>query len=814
MFRDRRNQAREIIFMSEAKTIKEPPAASTGGFRFWHALLSVAVSLLLLALFSHNADDLAVLEGGRIGALKNWIGPAGAHTARLLLYLFGLAAYPLLLLMVVCLLRSLLRIPTRRHGYLGALIAVTIGTTMLLAMWPERFAELTAPLGIGRAEVPSSALSGGVLGQKLAAPPDSAMPGVLTGTIGMIGATIVALSFLLIGGIFLFLADWLSVWQQWRAASQQPGSTTEELGNRREQRERLRRDREERLRREQEAVAATPALEPPGAEVAEKSSELRMEPEPVLVAAKGTTKRPSRRATPPPTRPGAADYRLPPLNLLEPAKSGDVGENSETIKRNQEILQSTLDSFGLDATVTGAVSGPRVTRYEISPEPGVKVEKITAISNNIAMDLEAKSIRVLAPIPGKNAVGVEVPNRTMFAVMLKEIMETDAWKNTKAEIPIILGKEVSGNVAVTDLAKAPHLLIAGATGSGKSVCINTLLMSLLYRFTPDELGLILVDPKVVEFEVYKTLPHLLSEVVNDPKKVPRALRWAIGEMERRYRILAKVGVRNLASFNARAVPKEPVLDDNGEAIPPHLPFIVIVIDELADIIMLAKQEVETYIARLAQKARAVGIHMVLATQTPRKDIITGIIKANLPTRIAFQVRSLVDSRVILDQKGAESLLGRGDMLFIPPGSANLERLQGPMVLDKEITAVVNFVSAQMEPRFIDAVVAEDEDEEDLPGLDEERADQDAPPLSPADLAPAIRKFLQPGDDETFARALEVVLTEGKASTSYIQRRLKIGYNRAADLIDIMEKRGLIGPQPASSANREILVELDAVERDD
>jgi len=795
--------------------------------RIWRALIfSLLVVLLLLALASHHAADLAVLEGGSDGALHNWIGPAGAQTARLLLYLFGVAAYPLLLLLIICALRPLLPVPTRRQGYLAALIAVIFGVTVLFGMWPETMVGITERLGIGHAGAPKSALSGGVIGQRLAAPLDSVSPGILTGTIGTVGALITALVFLVSGGVFLIIADWVPVWQAWRAARQARQAVSDEFDARREMREKLRRDREDRLRREQEQQAAAAATAPPPPPPPPPPPVAEPEPEPEDAAEpppSQTTiamptqsvsvpaRRPARRAVPASNRPGSAEYRLPPVNLLEAGKSSDPGESAEAIRRNQEILQATLDSFGLDATVTGAVSGPRVTRYEISPEPGLKVEKFSQISNNIAMDLQAKSIRVLAPIPGKNAVGVEVPNRTMLPVTLRSIMESDAWRQSKAEIPVILGKDVSGNVVITDLTKAPHLLIAGATGSGKSVCINTLLMSLLYRFTPEELGLILVDPKVVEFEVYKTLPHLLTEVVNDPKKVPRALRWAIGEMERRYRVLAKVNVRNLSSFNARAVPKEPVLDDDGEAIPAHLPFIIIVIDELADIMMLAKAEVETYIARLAQKARAVGIHMVLATQTPRKDIITGVIKANLPTRIAFQVRSVVDSRVILDQKGAESLLGSGDMLLIPPGSANLERLQGPMVSDKEIAEVVKFAAAQMAPSFIEAVVAEDEEDGTLPGLGEE---PEAGTAATADLAPALRKYVQPGDDENFVRALEVVLMEGKASTSYIQRRLKIGYNRAADIIDTMEKRGIVGPQPASGANREILAEVESVARDD
>jgi S-DNA-T family DNA segregation ATPase FtsK/SpoIIIE len=420
------------------------------------------------------------------------------------------------------------------------------------------------------------------------------------------------------------------------------------------------------------------------------------------------------------------------------------------------------------------------------------------------MDLQATSLRILAPIPGKNAVGVEVANKTSTAVAIRSMMESESWTKGRQNIPIILGKDVTGKVEVADLAKSPHLLIAGSTGSGKSVCMNTLIVSLLYHFPPSDLRLIMVDPKVVEFEVYKTLPHLITPIVNDPHKVPAALRWAINEMERRYKVLSKVGVRNLEDFNSRKPSPEEILDDDGKPISDKLPYIVILIDELADIMMLAKAEVETSIARIAQKARAVGIHMVLATQTPRKDIITGVIKANLPSRVAFRVGSIVDSRVILDGKGAEKLLGQGDMLFLPPGSADLDRIQGSWVSDEEIKAVVNFVSDQAEQEFFDGVTADEDASANNSG-----GATDSNAASAMSASPAIAKYLRPDDDDNMKRALEVILMEGKASTSYVQRRLKIGYNKAADIIDQLEERGIIGPAPSTGgANREILVDVD------
>ncbi|UDQ97212.1 DNA translocase FtsK 4TM domain-containing protein [Lentisphaerota bacterium WC36G] len=498
-----------------------------------------------------------------------------------------------------------------------------------------------------------------------------------------------------------------------------------------------------------------------------------------------------------------SEFILPPVSML--SKGAEVKTvNEAEIEQAGMVLQETLESFKVEGQVTNIISGPRVTRYEVSLASGVKVEKVTAIANNIAMDLAAESIRILAPVPGRKAVGVEVPNPSPSAVFMRNLMECDYWQNNKSDIPIVLGKDVAGKPVITDLAKTPHLLIAGATGSGKSVCMNTLIMSLLFKFSPEDLRLIMIDPKVVEMEMYTSLPHLITPVVNDPQKVPIALRWAVNEMEKRYRTLAKARVKNLNGYNSRDLSGEPVYDDNGEELPEKLPYLVIIVDELADVMMTdAKSDVETSIARIAQKGRAAGIHIVIATQRPSTNIITGVIKANLPTRIAFRVGSLVDSRVILDQKGAETLLGRGDMLFIPPGSANLERIQGAMVEDSDIEKVVEFVSGQVEQRFNDNVVA-NEDAQDENGSN--AADAFNNSIDDAvDISPIVAKYLQSGDSELMQKALEITLLERKVSTSYIQRRLRIGYNRAAEIIDSLEERGIVSPPLPGGSKREILV---------
>ena len=810
-------------------------------FKFRHAFLIIFVLLLLLSLFSHSPVDLAVLDGGYKAPIQNWIGPVGARISKFLLLYFGIAAYPLLIFAIVCALRPLIPIPTKRKGYVGAVIAVIFGISIIFGMFPEQLCNITQNLGIGHTKAPNSALSGGVIGQTLAAPENSPTPGFIRHYIGSVGTFVVGAVFAITGIFFIWFADWQLLITQIMIRKKEKDLSKEKFvskqaedKNQSEKIELIKDIQEEpkelsKIEKARQLLKARHRKETNSSQNEEKSQENPEEKgsgTPVQAVLndldsveeiKSSVATPSLHAAPVITteadnpqikvkttnRISYSNYQLPPLALLKKQPS-PAFDDKDFVQEKIEILQATLDSFNIDATVSGAVVGPRVTRYEITPEPGVKVEKITTLSNNIAMDMEATSIRIMAPIPGKNSVGVEVPNPKASIVTLRGMFEDSAWANSKAQIPIILGKNVSGDVMVTDLAKAPHLLIAGATGSGKSVCMNTLLMSLLYRFSPDDLRLIMVDPKVVEFEIYKTIPHLITPIVNDPHKVPYALKWAINEMERRYRVLSKVGVRNLESFNARKINNSasPILDHEGNPIPPKLPFIVILIDELADIMMIAKADVETSIARIAQKARAVGIHMVLATQTPRKDIITGVIKANLPTRIAFRVGSLMDSRVILDRKGAEMLLGAGDMLFLPPGSAELERIQGSWVTDDEIKTAVDFISDQAEQEFMNGVT--DNPEEAAEAVTKADINTAQSPFENSILA----KYFKPDDDDNFKKALEIVLRERKASTSYIQRRLKIGYNKAADIIDKLEAREIIGPQSSSGSNREILVEED------
>jgi DNA segregation ATPase FtsK/SpoIIIE, S-DNA-T family len=502
------------------------------------------------------------------------------------------------------------------------------------------------------------------------------------------------------------------------------------------------------------------------------------------------------------------NYEFPPLTLLKDQAPASSDGSDDEYAKNMADLVRILGEFGVTVTPGEIHVGPVITCYEVAPAPGVRVEKIAGLDKNIALGMRAQSVRILAPIPGKAAVGVEIPNRIPTPVGMREILESEDWVSAKAEIPVALGKDVSGKPLISDLAKMPHLLIAGATGSGKSVCINSIIASIVYRKSPKDLRLIMVDPKVVELKIFNTLPHMLIPVVTEPKKVPAALKWLLGEMEQRYQIFAKVGVRNIAGFNGRkksAAPEFPAEDsqpsldgvdplamDDGLEIPERLPYIVAIIDELADLMMVAPAEIETSIARLAQLARAAGIHLIIATQRPSVNVITGVIKANLPSRIAFQVASQVDSRTILDGKGADTLIGRGDMLFSPPGSSRLVRAQGAFVSDEEVQDVVEFLKKNGPPQYASSV-QQQIDRDASEGDDDAKGDDD-------DL----------GDDEDlFNQALDVIKSTKRASTSMIQRRLRIGYNRAARIMDLMEDKGIVGPENGSSP-REILKDLDSM----
>ena len=514
----------------------------------------------------------------------------------------------------------------------------------------------------------------------------------------------------------------------------------------------------------------------------------------------------------PPQKKG--DYVFPPLSLLAPAQSRQSDSDEFHQERAQQLV-NTLAEFGVKVTPTEIHPGPVITRYEVTPAPGVRVEKIVNLDKNLALSLKADGVRIIAPVPGKGTVGIEVPNRQPAGVCLREIIESRAWADSKAEIPVVLGKDVTGKPMVVDLTKMPHALIAGSTGAGKTVCINAIIASLLYKLSPDELRFIMVDPKIVEMQVFNDLPHMLVPVVTHPKKVPAALKYLIGEMEKRYRMFAQIGARNIAGFNAKILqdedqaakaeeleaemsPEERAATSNiqvprdaglMEIEKKKLPYIVCIIDELADLMLVAPADIETCVARLAQLARAAGIHLILATQRPSVNVITGVIKANLPCRIAFKVASKVDSRTILDQGGADALIGRGDMLFVPPGSANLVRAQGALVSDEEINQLVAFLNkANGAPELADDVQAQIEAGGEEDGEEGEEDDG-------------------AWDDQLVPQALDVLRATKRASTSMLQRRLKIGYNRAARIMEILEGEGIVGPENGYSP-REILKDLD------
>ena len=522
------------------------------------------------------------------------------------------------------------------------------------------------------------------------------------------------------------------------------------------------------------------------------------------------------------------DYQLPGLDLLdEPNPAEGAAADPEELLKVQAIVIDTLAQFGIAVAPGDITRGPTITRYEVYPAKGVRVDKIVSLERDIARATRAERINILAPIPGKDTVGIEIANNRKQKVAFRELLESEDWLlHAKAKIPLVLGKDVYGKAILGDLAAMPHLLVAGTTGSGKSVCINSIIASILYRFKPEELRFIMIDPKVVEMQIYNTLPHLVIPVVTDPKKVLLALRWVIDEMEKRYKIFAKTGVRNITSFNARPKPKSQQEldaeadaaaetreretapweegDENAETVneeeivkPPvrvrrddeiqipegPMSYIVVIIDELADLMQTAPADVESAIARITQMARAAGIHMIVATQTPRADVITGVIKANIPTRIAFQVASGLDSRIILDEKGAERLLGQGDMLYQPPGTSRMTRAQGVFVTDEEIHRLVEFVSRQSTPDF------DQEIHERLSGEGTEAEE------------------VSEEDEELVQKCIEIMKQENKASTSLFQRRLRLGYTRAARVVDILEQRGYVAAGEGAKP-REILVNLD------
>ena len=483
-------------------------------------------------------------------------------------------------------------------------------------------------------------------------------------------------------------------------------------------------------------------------------------------------------------------FVLPSLDLLDKAEIRNTRMKKESLIMNSRILEKKLADFGVEGSVTEVKPGPVITMYELEPASGVKINKITNLSDDLALALKARSVRIVAPIPGKAAIGIEIPNYERESVCLRDVLDSEEFLESKYQLPIVLGKNIAGRPVITDLARMPHLLIAGTTGSGKSVSLNAMICSILFKTAPDEVKFIMIDPKRLELSGYEGIPHLLNPVVTNPKEASQVLKWTVDEMERRYAAIADVGVKSIERYN-RLVEKEqiaikkqmsglssPVSGEKTATVPEKLPYIIVVIDELADLMMVAQRNVETSLARLAQMARAAGIHLILATQRPSVDVITGIIKANFPTRISFKVSSKVDSRTILDQLGAEKLLGAGDMLFMPPGTSKLMRIHGAFVSDKEIIKIVDFIKRQGSPLY----------------------DKSISSYSPE------REGAKTGEefDEKYDEAVELVTDLGQASISLVQRYMKIGYNRAARIVEKMEAEGVVGPSDGAKP-RKVLV---------
>lgn len=472
---------------------------------------------------------------------------------------------------------------------------------------------------------------------------------------------------------------------------------------------------------------------------------------------------------PPPKRkpPAPGKFTLPSLDLLNPPPPWDQQVHEGQMMAQAQKLEDTLRHFGVEGKVTAIIPGPVVSRFELEPAPGVKISKITNLQDDLALALKALSIRIVAPVPGKAVIGIEVPNPKRQVVALREILSDGAYQKSTSRLTIALGKDIMGMPVVTDLARMPHLLIAGATGSGKSVGLNAMILSILFKATPEEVRFLLIDPKRIELSTYEGIPHLLHPVVVDPKEATVALHWTVMEMERRYALLSDLGVRNIDNYNQKVRTLKSVPGESKEDLPRPLPYIVVVIDELADLMLVSSRDTEEYLIRLAQKARASGIHLLVATQRPSVDVITGLIKANFPTRVSFQVSSKADSRVILDFVGAERLLGQGDMLFIPPGTSRLKRIHGAFVSEDEVVRVVDFLKSQAQPEFEPGITEMKEKEQEAEEFGEK--------------------------DEKYQEAVNLVAETRNASISMLQRRLRIGYNRAARIIETMEKEGLVGP---------------------
>lgn len=779
---------------------------------FWQevaAILLFGVSiLLLLALVSFKSGDVSFLKTPPNIPKENWIGPVGAYSGFFLFFGLGLSSYllPFVLFGVAAILVFK---PATRLWLKAALTASLIlsGAALLQLMQPIFGSSLLNPV---QGELSMPKMLGGLFGYWI-------NDKFLMQFSGSVGAAVILgiinlVSFILlfdIKPVDLIRAGWAATmdWYQAREAEKfAAANPVERLEYQKRMLEKKHKELQKKLAKEGllsmdedvERLANRPAPRIVDTTITKKRREREVveedDEEPIIAPRKAAPK--SKKE--PVILPSYENYHLPTMDLLSSSVVAKNVVSEEDLRMDQQVLINTLAQFGIEVSASDITRGATITRFEVFPAPGVRVERIVSLQKDLARAMKAERINILAPIPGKDTVGIEVANTNKALVVLKDLFESDEWGRTKARVPIGVGKDVYGKVIIDDLAEMPHLLIAGSTGSGKSVCLNCILMSLLYRFSPEDLRIILIDPKVVELQVYNTLPHLVVPVVTDPKKVLLALRWVINEMEKRYRIMAKAGVRNIAAYNAKPKEKNQELDFNGNGdaangnggkqdeleLPDKMTYIVVIIDELADLMQTTPADVENAIARLSAKARAAGIHLIIATQTPRASVITGVIKTNVPARISFQVPSALDSRVILDENGAENLLGKGDLLYLRPGSSKLVRAQGAFVSEEEVSKIVSFISKQGQPAF------EGEIHEKL--SQDGEGDEDE---------------ISEKDEELIRKCLEVIRQEKRASTSLLQRRLKIGYGRAAWVIDQLEMRGIVGPKDGAK-DREILKDLD------
>ena len=819
----------------------------SGGREIWAVILVVLSLLLLLSLISYDPYDVGHISASDHRPAANFIGPVGAWIAFATFQAFGLAAYGLMAVLAVIGATLLLGKELPWRGKIGAGVLLLVSLSCLLH---------TA--GLVRAQhalnLPDSA--GGFLGlfvggffQRIVGKP---------GTIIIFGGCYVISLILLINfrpsyWVALTVGTATDFWERKRKGKSRSNVEDELRDQEREltikefqnDRELARQEKEARKlatersnggdelpreRRPEPKFEDYTVSRPQGGADKKKTSEeaapsAESEASAATVAPKPKRDKPAATSATVLGSVSAAsgeEYLLPTLDLLEQPPLPGKRDVMEDLKASARVLRETLQEFGIEVESGDVTKGPTVTLFELYPAAGVRVEKISSLSNNVAMTMRAEKVRILAPVPGKGTVGIEVPNSSRTTVYLRDMLESEEWRGSGNTIPIALGRDVKGNPIIGDLANMPHLLIAGATGSGKTVCVNAILASLLYRFTAEDLRLVLIDPKMVEMQHYNALPHLIVPVVTEAKKVPLALGWVIREMEKRFQIFAKSGVRNIAAFNLR--PKKsvtpevetPVEMDDEEAtrekpeyttnakptpkaeqevlkievprdfeliIPDKLPYVVVVVDELADLMTTVGKDVEMAISRLTALGRAAGIHLVIATQRPSVNVVTGVIKANIPARIAFQVASMQDSRVILDSQGAEKLLGKGDMLY-EPGSGKAVRAQGVLVLDKETTRIVDFIGSHAKPRFEPELQHKLQRNVNLP--DGEPSEE---------------------DEELVEQCIEVIRQTNRASVSVLQRRLRIGYTRAARIMDLLEERGVVGPNKGAEP-REILIDLD------